>query len=96
MRPAELRNVLRAEPFTPVQIGLSDGRCVIVRHPDQAVVSERVLFVGLAKLERSKPLATPRTSDAIAKDWLMVNLLQVTSIEPANGKNGNSRRGKRR
>ena len=91
MRPEEFRKLLRARPFEPLRIGLSDGRSVLVRHPDQVVVAERHLLVGLAKLERSRPLATPRNGDAIAKDWLIINLLQITAIEPESGVNGRPR-----
>jgi len=65
---------------------------VLVRHQDQVVLAERHLLVGLAKVERSKPLATPTTSDAIAKDWLIINLLHIASIEPENESNGKPRR----
>ena len=96
MRPDDLRKLLRSEPFHPIRIGLSDGRCVVVRHPDQVVVAERHLLVGLARLERSRPLATPTKGDAIAKDWLIINLLQITAIEPHNHANGRaSGRGRR-
>ena len=91
MRPEEFRKLLRARPFEPLRIGLSDGRSVLVRHPDQVVVAERHLLVGLAKLERSRPLATSRNGDAIAKDWLIINLLQITAIEPEGGVNGRPR-----
>ncbi len=96
MRPEEFRKILRTQPFEPVRIGLSDGRSILVRHPDQVVVADRHVLVGLAKLERSKPLATPRSGDAIAKDWMIINLLQITAIEPDNGANGRSRSPRRR
>jgi len=96
MRPDEIRKLLRVDRFEPLRIGLSDGRCILVRHPDQVVVAERHLLVGLAKLERSKPLATPRSGEAIAKDWMIINLLQITAIEPINGANGRPRSQRRR
>ena len=91
MRPEEFRKLLHTVPFEPLRIGLSDGRCILLRHPDQVVVAERHLLVGLAKLERSKPLATPRDGDAIAKDWIIINLLQITAVEPGDGVNGRTR-----
>lgn len=92
MRANELRKLLKQQPFEPVCLGLSDGRSVTVRHPDQVVVAEQHLLVGLAKIERSRPMATPSASDAIAKDWLIVNLLHIASIEPASGPNGKARK----
>jgi len=91
MRPEEIRKLLRVDRFEPLRIGLSDGRCILVRHPDQVVVAERHLLVGLAKLERSEPLATPRNGEAIAKDWMIINLLQITAMEPSNSVNGRPR-----
>ncbi|MCH8153249.1 MAG: hypothetical protein IH830_12865 [Planctomycetes bacterium] len=85
MRATDIKNLLKTEPFAPIRVGLSDGRSVLIRHPDQAVVSERHLFVGLAKVQRSRPLATPRSGDVFAPDWLLVNLLQITSVEPDDG-----------
>jgi hypothetical protein len=85
MRPEEFRKLLRNEPFEPLRIGLSDGRTVLVRHPDQVAVAERHVLVGLAQVERCKPLATPRNGEAIARDWLIINLLQITVIEPDDG-----------
>lgn len=85
MRPNELRMLFKKEPFEPVRIGLSDGRSILVRHPDQVVVAERHVLVGLAKIERSRPLATPN-GDQIAQDWLIINLVHIATIEPANGK----------
>ena len=82
MRASDLRTIIKTEPFEPVSIGLSDGRSVIVRHPDQVVISDRYLYVGLAKIKRSRPLATPKSGEEIAKDFLWVNLLQVATVEP--------------
>lgn len=84
MRPSDLKKLLKVEPFAPIRLGLSDGRAVVIRHPDQVVVAERHLLVGLATIERSGPLATPRSSRAVARDWLIVNLLHIATIEPMN------------
>ena len=87
MRPNDLKKLLKSEPFEPIMLALSDGRSVTIRHPNQAVVSERHVLVGLASIERSGPLRTPSTGKAIARDWIIVNLLHIASIEPA-GANG--------
>ena len=84
LRPSQLRKMLKVQPFVPIRVCLSDGRAVIIRHPDQAVVSESMLFVGVTKVERSKPSLSPRTSEEIAKDWVLVNLLHVATVEPVN------------
>ena len=88
----DLRKLLKAEPFVPVRMGLSDGRPVLILHPDQVVVSDRHVYVGLAQLERSAPLATPGRADALPKDWLWISILHVVSAEPANGRSSSRRR----
>jgi len=85
IRPDDIRKLLQVERFEALRIGLTDGRSILVRHPDQVVVAERHLSVGLAKMERSEPLATPRNGEAIAKDWMIINLLQITATELVNG-----------
>jgi hypothetical protein len=44
-------------------------------------------------VEASAPLTTPASTEAVAKDWLIVNLLHVLTIEPADG---NGQRAKKR
>lgn len=89
MRPEEIRKLLRLEEFVPLRIGLADGRSVLVRHPDQVFVAERHLLIGLATLERSQPvLMTPRVADRVVKDWMIVNMVQITGIEPDSKRNG--------
>ncbi len=85
MRSTDIKKLLKIEPFEPIRVALSDGRSVEIRHPDQVVVADRHLLVGLATVARSRPAATPRTSAAVSCDWLIVNLLHITAIEPING-----------
>ena len=77
----DLRKLLKAQPFTPIRLGLSDGRSVLIHHPDQVVVSDRHVYVGLAQLERSAPLATPRRPDALPRDWLWISILHIATVE---------------
>ncbi|HEY3242874.1 MAG TPA: hypothetical protein VGM03_05930 [Phycisphaerae bacterium] len=95
MRADEVKKLLKVQPFAPIRISLSDGRSLLVRHPDQVVVANRHLIVGLARMERDGRLATPGSSDAVARDWLLVNLVQVTTIEPVNGARPKPRRKRR-
>ncbi len=87
--------MFKEEPFEPIRLGLTDGRSVLIRHPDQVVLAERHLLVGLAKVERSRPMATPASGETIARDWLIVNLLHIATVEPVNGANGRGRRKRR-
>ncbi len=96
VRASDIKRFLKAEPFEPISLALSDGRSVLIRHPDQVVVSERYIYVGLARLERSKPLATPKSSDTIAPDFLWLNLLHITTVEPADRGNPKPKRKRRK
>jgi len=96
MRAVDLKKLLNVRPFEPLLVALSDGRSVLIRHPDQVVVAERHLLVGLASLQRSLPLATPGTGAAVARDWLVVNLLHIAAGMPANGKTRRTPRPPRR
>ena len=96
MRASELREMLKAEPFRPIKLGLSDGRAVTIRHPDQVLVTDRTIFVGVARIERSKPMLSPASGDRIAKQWVLVNLLHIIAVEPQdeNGSKSPKRRRK--
>jgi len=97
MGPDELEELVRRQPFEPMELALSDGRAVLVRHPDQVVVARRNVIFGLAQVRRrTGRVATPKDGDAVAKDWLLVDLMHVVSAEPAgqskNGRKGNAPR----
>ncbi|HRX87543.1 MAG TPA: hypothetical protein P5572_21160 [Phycisphaerae bacterium] len=95
MRASEFQRVLRTQPFEPLRVHLSDGRSVLIRHPDQVVVSERYLYIGLGGRKSGEP-ATPAKPETITSDFVWVNLMQVTTVEPANGRNGKSMRSRKR
>lgn len=97
MQADEVRVLLKARPFEPIELGLSDGRKVLIRHPDQAAVSNRKVFVGLAKIHQPRRLASPTDGDEIAKDWILIDVVHIVSAEPVNGhKSGVQRRTRRR
>lgn len=96
VRSHEMKQRLRADPFTSLRLCLSDGRSVLIRCPDQAAVSQRMLFVGVTKVERSRPSVTPSNGDIVAKDWMLINLLQITAVEPTNGFGASSTRKRRK
>ena len=95
MRASEFQRVLRTQPFEPLRVHLSDGRSIVIRHPDQVVVSERYLYIGLGGRRNGEP-ATPAQRDTITSDFVWVNLMQVTTVEPAGTRNGKSAKRSRR
>jgi len=92
----EIKTLIRKQPFEPIEIGLYDGRSMLIRHPDQVVVSRRHVIFGLAHIRGSRVRnSTPPDGGALAKDWLLVDMIHVVSAEPANGP-GNTTSGRRR
>jgi hypothetical protein len=95
MDRTELQDILRKRPFVPIEFGLTDGRSILVRHPDQVMLTRRNAVFGLTQVKNGRSrFRTPDNDDRYVKDWLMVDLLHVVSAEPANGEQ--SRRPKRR
>lgn len=47
MPPEEIRALLRASPFVPFRLHLTDGRSFEVRHPEMAMVTARVIYVSV-------------------------------------------------
>jgi hypothetical protein len=47
MRPDDVLQLLRARPFQPFRISLSDGKRYEVRHPDMAIVARSTVMVGV-------------------------------------------------
>lgn len=89
----ELHKLIKKKPFAPLRLHISDGRTVLIRHPDQVLVSPQHVFVGLARSEDKPPLETP-AEDTLHEDFLWISILHVASVEPAR-KNGNGRGGKK-
>jgi len=86
MDRSDLHEVLHNQPFVPLEVGLTDGRVVTVRHPDQVMNTRRNAVLGLTQIKDHRHrLRTPANDDRLVKDWLMVDLLHGVSAEPANG-----------
>ena len=77
----DIKAVIKRAPFELVRIAFSDGRSVVIKHPDQVVVTPRHTFVGLARAERTPPLVTPEDGDTIARGWMLISNIHVTAID---------------
>ena len=96
MDRTDFQEVFRERPFAPVEVGLTDGRSILVRHPDQVMITRRKAIFGLTHVKNGrKHLRTPDNGDRLVKDWLMIDLLHVVSAEPVAGRRVN-RRGRSR
>ncbi|MEK7731239.1 MAG: hypothetical protein AAB363_05210, partial [Planctomycetota bacterium] len=85
MDRSEFQEILRKRPFEAIEVGLTDGRSVLVRHPDQVILTRRNAIFGLSHVKNGrKRLRSPDNGERYVKDWLMIDLLHVVSAEPAN------------
>ena len=73
MRPEDVREFLRRQPFRPFRLTLTDGRTYDVMHPDLAMVGRSWVQVGLAR---------PGDPENIAERLISVSLLDIMQIEP--------------
>ncbi len=76
MRPEELRDCLRVQPFEPFNIVLTDGVKYEIQHPDLLWVGARVAYVGLV----GKPGIT------FFERSVRLDLLHVIRVEPVESR----------
>lgn len=65
MRPNELYEALKRQPFTPLRLHMSNGRTHEVRHPDDAIVGDEVVALGVYEE---------------GSDWPRIRLLSIIII----------------
>jgi hypothetical protein len=68
----DLRNLLKARPFIPFRLHLSEGNPVEVRSPEVVLVSRRFAVIGLLD---------PDANDTLFERWSVVWYLHVTRVE---------------
>ena len=73
MRPEDIREFLRRQPFRPFRLTLTDGRTYDVMHPELAMVGRSSMEVGLAR---------PGDPENIADRIISLSLLHIMQIEP--------------
>ena len=76
MRPDDVLKLLRARPFQPFRISLSDGQQYEVRHPEMALVSRSAVEVGIPG---------PRGPDGPLQRIVTCALVHITRMELLNG-----------
>jgi hypothetical protein len=85
MRPEELRELIRRQPFVPMRLHMTDGKTYEIRHPENVILSRARVDIGVG--------ADPATGVVDHVDF--VSLLHIVRIEdvPAaapQGGNGQS------
>ena len=84
MRPEQVRNHLRKQPFIPIRIFLSDGSTYDIRHPELAAVSRAEVVIGLGE-----------SPDNLPDQFAYCDPIHITRIEPINGDAGKERKSRR-
>jgi hypothetical protein len=72
MPPEELRGFLRAQPFRPFRVNLTDGRHFDVRHPDMMLVGVGFVVIGIPQ---------PREADPLAERSVTLSTFHIVSAE---------------
>jgi hypothetical protein len=55
MRPEDLLELLRAKPFEPFRLHLSDGAAYEIRHRDFAIVQRSKITIALPGTDQTAP-----------------------------------------
>ncbi len=76
MRPDDLLQLLRARPFQPFRISLSDGKQYEVRHPETAIVSRSTVVLGILG---------PQGPDGPVERVVHCALIHITQTELIDG-----------
>lgn len=70
MTPEEFESVLKTQPFIPVRLHMSNGRTHEVRHPDNAIVGDEVVALGVYEKGSERPKIR------------LLSLLNINEVEP--------------
>ncbi len=76
MRPEDILELLRATPFEPFRVYLTDGAAYEIRHPDMAIVQRSKVTVAVPG---------PATPDGPAERTVNCALIHITRTEVLNG-----------
>lgn len=76
MRAEDILTFLRATPFEPFRIHLSDGTSFEIRHPELAIVERSKVIVGVPG---------PRGPDGPVERTVFCALLHITRAEKVDG-----------
>jgi hypothetical protein len=74
MRPDDLRELLRQQPFIPLRLHLTGGMVFEVRHPEMAVVSRSTVLIELPQLGGVHRVAT----------LALLHVVWVEALSPAS------------
>lgn len=73
MRPDDVRDLLRQQPFRPFRLYILETTVYEIRHRDFALVTPSTLIIYFPDPNEAEPLAERR---------VIVSLLHITKLEP--------------
>lgn len=71
--PEDVQAMLRAEPFEPLRVRLTDGTSYDITHPNLTLVTRLRLVIGFPE---------PGTDGQIARDAVRVGWSVIAGVEP--------------
>jgi hypothetical protein len=80
MKAEELIELLEERPFVPVRLHMSNGRIHEVRHPENAIVGESVVALGVPQPDSEFPRIR------------LVSIPHINEVEQLTGENGAKKR----
>lgn len=70
MSPDEFETVLKTQPFVPVRVHMSNGRTHEIRHPDDAIIGDEVVAIGVYEKNSERPRIR------------LLSLININEVEP--------------
>lgn len=72
MRRNDIRDRLKAEPFRPFRMQITDGSAYEIRHPELCIPTLGAVFIGIPQVGAVEPVA-----DRVA----IVSLIHIVKVE---------------
>ena len=72
VQPKDLNDFIRAKPFLPFRLTLTDGRTFDIHHPELVMVGRSSAQIGIR---------SPRYADPVYERVISISLLHVMQIE---------------
>jgi hypothetical protein len=76
VRPDDILQLLRAKPFEPFRIHLSDGSSFEVKHPELAIVERSKVIIGVPG---------PEGPNGPVERTIFCALVHINRVEPVDG-----------
>ena len=85
MRPEELKDLISQRPFVPLRLHITGGETVDITHPDAAIVTKSMVYIGQGV-----------GKSGVAERAARYSLIHVVKVEEIDRGHGNGKPGRRR